>query len=443
MKTITKSIVAIAIISGFTGCQPNNYDDKKSGIISAKTLVSYIENWKENKPKGTEGRLIIVQAGATSSDKFLSHDDKNVVVYQIPAGGSCDPSYRRHDGMTNIPGALLSGAYMDGMISTFNMNPEKDYVVFAVGKGAKTMREVVRSWWVMRYWGWDKNRLAFLDGSVDYDFSKSSGLSQYLVSNPSMPPVKMDKEGKPVIHNGQLVPIAPFYTMKTINNVHTDFQFYLADMMKLAAKENKKGYFIADARGSKEFSGEKNSRFSDDKVCGPNKDKKCLMPLQGHIRGAIDFPYTDILVLDDYKEDINGDGKIDKKDASFKFKSPAELEKVYALKGYKKGDKIITYCRTGRKATLLTITADAILHYPVALYDGSWVQWGELAGGRTDIDGNEIIPKNSNLDLDTPKYTVVTKHIEPEYTQPSSIYDINLDATSSNKLIEEDKNYMK
>jgi len=443
MKTITKSIAAIAIIAGLTGCQPDNYDDKKSGIITAKTLVSYIENWKANKPKGTDGRLIIVQAGATSSGKFLSHNDKDVVVYQIPAGGSCDPSYRRHDGMTNIPGALLSGAYMDGMISTFNMNPEKDYVVFAVGKGAKTMREVVRSWWVMRYWGWDKNRLAFLDGSVDYDFSKSSGLSNYLVSNPTMPPVKMDENGKPVIHNGQLIPIAPFYTMKSVNNVQTDLQIYLADMMKIASKDNKKGYFIADARGTKEYSGEKNSRFSDDKVCGPNKDEKCLMPLQGHIRGAVDFPYTDILVLDDYKEDVNGDGKVDEKDASFKFKSPAELEKLYALKGYRKDNKIITYCRTGRKATLLTITADAVLNYPVAMYDGSWVQWGELAGGRTDVDGNEILPINSHLNLDNSKYTVVTNRIAPEYTQSSSIYDINLDATTSNKIIEEDIAYMK
>ena len=443
MKRIIKGIAGIVILANLTGCQPVNYDDKKSGIISAKTLVSYIENWQANKPKDTDGRLIIIQAGATSLGKFLKHNDKDVVVYQIPEGGACDPSYKRHDGMTNIPGALLSGAYMDGMISTFNMDPEKDYVVFALGKGAKTISKIVRSWWVMRYWGWDKNHLAFLDGSVDYDFSKSSGLSQYLVSNPSMPPVKMDKEGKPVIHNGQLVPIAPFYSMKTINNVHTDFQFYLADMMKLAAKDNKKGYFIADARGSKEFSGEKNSKFSDDKICGPNKDKNCLMPLQGHIRGATDFPSTDVLVLDDYKEDLNNDGEINEKDASYKFKSPYELEKLYKDKGYKTGDKIITYCRTGRKATLLTIVADAVLNYPVALYDGSWVQWGELAGGRTDVDGNEIVPKNSNLDLDKPKYTVVTKYIEPEYTQSSSIYNINLDATSSDKLIEEDKNYMK
>jgi len=166
------------------------------------------------------------------------------------------------------------------------------------------------------------------------------------------------------------------------------------------------------------------------------------MPLQGHIRGAIDFPYTDLLIMDDQTEDLNHDGKIDKKDASYRFRSPADLEDIYKSKGYKRGDKLVTYCRSGRKATVLNITA-TVLGYPVVMYDGSWVQWGEMAGGRTDVNGTEILPKGSYMDLDTPKYTVVKKRIDPEYTQPSSIYEINLDATTSEKIAEEDKAYMK
>ena len=427
MKKYTKSIVAIMLLIGLSGCQPKNYDTKTSGIINAKTLSTYISNWKVNKPKGTTGRLVIFQAGATSNGKFIKHDDKDVVVYQIPAGGACDPSYRRHDGMANIPGALLAGPYVDGMINMFGINPEKDYVVFAVGEGATTMREVVRSWWVLTYWGWNKDRLAFLNGSVSYNFSKSSGLSNYLVDTPT-PALKPSEYTK--------------YSMKTLKNVQTDLQLYLADMMKIASKDNKKGYFIADARGTKEYTGEKASRFSDDKVCGLNHDKKCLMPLQGHIRDAIDFPYTDLLVMNDQKEDLNNDGKIDKKDASYKFKSPYDLELLYAKKGYRQGDKVISYCRTGRKSTVIAITAYAVLDYPIAMYDGSWVQWGEMAGGRTDINGTEILPKGSYMDLDNPKYTVVTKRIEAEFTQPSSIYDIRLDATTSNKIAEEDKGYI-
>ena len=426
MKMYTKGLAAIVLLIGMTGCQPQDYNTKKSGIIEAKTLASYITNWKANRPKGTSGRLVIFQAGATSDGKFLKHNDKDVVVYQIPAGGACDPSYMRHDGIANIPGALIDGAHIDGMINMFGIDPEKDYIVFAVGEGATTMREVVRSWWVLKYWGWSNDRLAFLNGSVTYDFSKSSGLSNYLV-NSATPPLKPSEYTK--------------YSMKTLNNVQTDLQTYIADMMKIAALDNKKGYFIADARGTKEYTGEKPSRFSDDKICGSNRDEKCLMPLQGHIRDAVDLPYTDLLIIDDQKEDITGDGIVDKKDASYKFRSPADIEKIYKDKGYKQGDKIITYCRTGRKATVVAITATA-MGYPVSMYDGSWVQWGEMAAGRTDVNGTEILPEGSHLNLDDPKYTVVTKRIEPEYTQPSSIYKINLDATTSDKIIKEDKAYM-
>jgi 3-mercaptopyruvate sulfurtransferase SseA len=427
VKRYIKGIAAMALLVGLMGCQPANYDNEKAGIINAEVLTSYIDNWKANRPAGTTGRLVIFQAGATSSGKFLKHDDKDIVVYQIPAGGACDPSYRRHDGMANVPGALLAGPYVDGMINMFGINPEKDYVVFAVGEGATTMREVVRSWWVLKYWGWDKDRLAFLSGSVTYDFSKSSGLSDYLVDS-ATPPLDPSHYTK--------------YSMKTLNNVQTDLQIYISEMMSIAAKDNKRGLFIADARGTKEYTAEKNSRFSDAKICGPNRDEKCLMPLQGHIRGAIDFPYTDLLIMDDQTEDLNHDGKIDTKDASYKFRSPADLEDIYKSKGYKRGDKIVTYCRSGRKATVLNITA-TVLGYPVVMYDGSWVQWGEMAGGRTDVNGTEILPKGSYMDLDTPKYTVVKKRIDPEYTQPSSIYEINLDATTSEKIAEEDKAYMK
>jgi len=424
MKIHTKSIIAVLMLVGLSACAPKDYSKFESGVITPEKLASYVDNWQATKPKGTKGRLVIFQAGATSLGKFIKHDDTNVSVYQIPGGGSCDPSYKRHDGIANIPGALLSGPYVDGMINMFDLNPEEDYVVFAVGEGSTGIREIVRSWWVLTYWGWPKDRLAFLNGSVSYDFSENSGLADYLVDS------------------GSPMPAAPSnYSMKTLNNVQTHLQTYLAEMMQIAAKNDKSKYFIADARGTKEYTGAKNSRAAD-MNCGPHFDEQCHVPLQGHIRGAVDFPYTDLLIMDDQKEDINGDGKIDKKDASFKFKSPTDLEAYYSEKGYKPNQKIVTYCRTGRKATLVTLTASAILDYPVSMYDGSWIQWGEMAN-RRDVTGNEILPAGSHLNLDDPKYSVVTKYIEPQYTQAGAPYEINLNATKSDKIIEEDKAYMK
>ncbi len=98
-----------------------------------------------------------------------------------------------------------------------------------------------------------------------------------------------------------------------------------------------------------------------------NRDEQCYSPYQGHIRGAVDFPYTELLVMDDQIDDVNGDGEINEADASFKFKSPIELEKIYSQKGYRDGDRVITYCRTGRKATLIAFTSTLILDYNVSM----------------------------------------------------------------------------
>ena len=436
MKILTSAVTALLLVAGLNGCNssdndttpptlPNNYDAKTSGIISASTLANYIEDWKNNRPANVTGRLVIFQAGDTSDHKFLKHDDQNVLVFQIPEGGACDPSYMRHDGIANVPGALLDGMHVDGMINMFGIDPEKDYVVFAVGKGATTMREVVRSWWVLHYWGWSSERLAFLSGSVTYDFSASETLSKYLVDAPT-PPLDPEDYTK--------------YSMRTVNNLRSDLQIYIADMMKIASAEDQSGYFIADARGTAEYTAEKSSRTAD-KNCGPNHNEQCYSPMQGHIRGAVDLPYTDLLVMDDQTKDITGDGIVDKNDASFKFRSPAELYEIFSHKGYKKGDKVITYCRTGRKATVTAITAYAALNYPVAMYDGSWIQWGEMAD-RIDVDGNEIVPAESHLNLNKSMYTTVIKYTEPDYTQSAAPYQIDLDATTSNKIKEEDEAYM-
>jgi 3-mercaptopyruvate sulfurtransferase SseA len=435
-KTILSTSIVASLIF-FAGCgsssnssessaQPlaDNYEKSQSGVISANTLSQYIENWSANKPKGVTGRLVIIQAGATSGGKFLKSDGTDVVTYQIPAGGACDPSYMRHDGVANIPGAMVDGTRIDGMINTFHLDPEKDFVVFAVGVGSVKVRDVIRSAWSLDYWGWSHDRLALLNGSVDYDFSKSSGRSDFLVDTPSTPPATPST-----------------YSMKSLKIDRTNLHIYMDDMMKIAGLDDKKGYFIADARGTSEYSGAKKSKAVD-KNCGVNHDQQCYSPYQGHIRDAVDFPYTDLLVLDDQSEDVNGDGNITEDDASFKFKSPIILETLYAQKGYNKGDKVITYCRTGRKATLIAFTSNLVLNYDVSMYDGSWIQWGEMAN-RKDVNGTTILSAENKWITDDPKYSVNLGYTNPIDTQSVIPYDIKLNTTTGQAIKIEDQSYLK
>jgi 3-mercaptopyruvate sulfurtransferase SseA len=440
-KTVSKilqSSIAVALLVSLNGCNSsddtatiptspvmaNDYNAFKAGVINANTLKNYIDDWQANKPEGTKGRLVILQAGPTSQGKFIKQDEANgVYVYQIPAAGACDPSYLRHDGVANIPGALLSGPYVDYMINMFGLNPEEDYVLFAMGEGSVGIREIIRSWWVLVYWGWDDSRLAFLNGSVTYDFSDSSGLSDYLGTTTSTPPATPTS-----------------YSMKSLQTDRTDLQVYIEYMMDLAQKDDKSGYFLADARGSDEYNGVVKSKTLD-KNCGPAHNEQCYSPFQGHIKDAIDFPYTDLFIMDDQTEDINGDGQVDAADASYKLKSPIELQTLYAQKGYKEGDKVVAYCRTGRKATLLAITSYAVLKYPFAMYDGSWIQWGEMAN-RFDVNGTEIMPSDSRWLTDDSKYSVNLGYTDPLYTQSAAMYDINNSALHSDKIVLEDKAYL-
>jgi len=398
---------------------PKNYNEYKSGIISADTLDDYIKNWNMEDHDG--GKLIIVQAGSTSDGQFLqSQDERGVYVYPIGDEGACDPSYMRHDGFSQNPAALLSGAYTNGMINQFNMNPEKDFVVFAVGKSSTGMRGVVRSYWVLKYWGWDESRLGFLNGSVSYNYQD-----------------KQDKLGS----------VTPYptsftnYTMQDAKNKDgAKLHIYLKDMMDIAAKDDKKGYFIADSRGTSEYNGEVLPK-SVENNCGVSGTEQCYGSFRGHIRGATDVPYTDFLIMDDQKGDINGDGIIDSNDSSFKFQKPRKVKRILKQKGYKKGDKIITYCRTGRKATLLNVLAMDVLKAEVQMFDGSWMQWGQMSNS-TDVNGNQILPDDSIWRTDTDKYSVNLGYTDSLSTQSKDIFLFNLDATTSDAIHDEDVDFL-
>ncbi len=400
-----------------------DYNDNTYGVITAQTLTKWLDDWEHNKPAGVEGRLVVLQAGTVGFENnatFLPHNDQDVFVYGIPGGGACDPSYVRFDGFSNTPGAMVSGERIDMNINYYQLDPDKDFVVFAVAEGSTAIREITRTWWSMVYWGWDLTRLAFLNGSVAYNYANNK---EYLVATPSPQPA-MEKE----------------YHMRDLKTDRTALHLYIDEMMDLAQKEDQSGYFILDARGTEEYNGTKGSK-SISSNCGPNHDEQCYTAYRGHIRGAVDFPYTDILITDDGVTDLNGDGVIDEGDASFKFKSYDDLVALYAAKGYKEGDTVIAYCRTGRKSTLSALTSVTVLGYPYRMYDGSWMQWGMMAHA-LDTNNTYIMPEDAAHRTDVAQYSEVISYNDPLYVNPKEIYEINLTATSAQKIKEEDKAYL-
>ena len=109
---------------------------------------------------------------------------------------------------------------------------------------------------------------------------------------------------------------------------------------------------VLDIRSPAEFNGEV---FAPDGV--PE-----LAVRAGHIPGAINVPW---------KSAVNEDGT---------FKSADELRALYAAVGVDGSKPVVVYCRIGERASHTWFVLREILGYDVALYDGSWTEWGNTVG---------------------------------------------------------------
>ena len=119
----------------------------------------------------------------------------------------------------------------------------------------------------------------------------------------------------------------------------------IANLDYVRANVKQAGVAILDARRPEYFSGEK---FRDGEVRG------------GHIPGAANLPFENLL------------------DASGKFKSPEALRAEFERAGVKQGDRVVTYCHVGQRASLDYFVA-RYLGYDARMYDGSWDEWGKRA----------------------------------------------------------------
>jgi thiosulfate/3-mercaptopyruvate sulfurtransferase len=109
---------------------------------------------------------------------------------------------------------------------------------------------------------------------------------------------------------------------------------------------------LIDIRSPREYNGE---------IFAPEGIQE-LSVRAGHIPGAVNVPWG---------QNVNADGT---------FKSIEELRALYAGLGIDGSQPIITYCRIGERAALTWFVLKELLGYDVALYDGSWTEYGNVVG---------------------------------------------------------------
>jgi thiosulfate/3-mercaptopyruvate sulfurtransferase len=158
--------------------------------------------------------------------------------------------------------------------------------------------------------------------------------------------VKWEAEGRELAIN---VPSFAEGTF-TIDQMYGGLRARLPDVRQIV--EGQADYALLDIRSPAEFSG---SIFAPDGV--PE-----LAVRAGHIPGAVNVPWGTAVAEDGT------------------FKSVDELREIYAAVGVDGTKPVVVYCRIGERASHTWFVLSEILGYDVALYDGSWTEWGNTVG---------------------------------------------------------------
>jgi thiosulfate/3-mercaptopyruvate sulfurtransferase len=114
-----------------------------------------------------------------------------------------------------------------------------------------------------------------------------------------------------------------------------------ADFVRSRARSP--GYVLVDARAPVYYDG-----LEPSGAMGKRRN--------GHIPGAVNIPFTQIVGLDN------------------KLKTPAQLEALFRDGGIKAGTRLIVYCHIGQQATAILFAARSI-GIDAVLYDGSFEDW--------------------------------------------------------------------
>ena len=178
---------------------------------------------------------------------------------------------------------------------------------------AHGMMSAARVWWTFRVFG--HRDVAVLDG----------GLPKWL------------KEGRPV-EDRSPQPRERHFTAR-FNN------FMVRDKEQIRSNISSKREQVVDARAAGRFNGA-------DAEPWPGRRS-------GHIPGSFNVPYTTLL---------------DPKDQTF-LAAPA-LAQRFKSAGVDLSKPIVTSCGSGVTAAVLSFALHLIGHPDVALYDGSWAEWG-------------------------------------------------------------------
>lgn len=253
-----------------------------------------------------------------------------------------DLSDTRNDGIADTVSQVATKAQMDALIQRTGIDA-KTVVVFSTSPGNFNMMNLGRAYFNFRYWGFPKERLRILDGNTTH-YAAVDDLS---TATPA--------------------PVVSAYSVCNLRqNTSVDAVRASFEEMFAVAGDDDPDTVIADARSADEYNG----------VIGKTTvTSGTYVAFEGHARTAEHQEYVKLL----------SGGKLLPK---------ADLMDAMEAIGASPTTTVYTYCRTSWRAAVNFMALDAVLGWPVKIYDGAWIEWGQMATNDSTLDGS--------LDPDSP-----------------------------------------